>query len=511
MKQQKIFQIIRIALFAAVMVGGCVLGFALGLRPTVSESENRTLAEFPETPDFVSVVTETQADGTEEHSLRWNTDEIDRFLSGDYTSAISLWYSDTFPYRDDLITLNGKLKGFFGLKTQTVSSGGSADNIETGGDFTWTPKPPAEIDPDPETDPTPAPNPDSDADTDVNTDPGADTEPETDPPVVDESEVISGYLVDGITGYQLYYFNEKNAHRYAQAVVQAALDLEGRAQVYSMITPMSYAYGISDETRDDLGVSDCKAAIDWYYYALEQYGISAGLTTPVVTVDVYSALEKHKDEYIFFRTDHHWTALGAYYASRTFLDLVDKDYPTLEDGYTHCEITGFTGTLANKTQGETSALINNPDTLYTYVPNSVNTVTITTKPDENGVTSILEKPIVNPDQNAYHRTQKYFCFMGGDYPYYEIHNETVTDGSAILIIKDSFGNAFTPMLVDSYEYIYVADHRWFRAMSLSDMVETYGIDTVLFINNPHSLAQDWNTGCIEKLVAVPSKIEVNKD
>ncbi len=467
MKQQKIFQTLRIVLFAVVMIGGCVLGFILPLRPEMSESEMRYLAEFPE----------------------WNAEE---FMDGTYTANINLWYSDTFPFRDDLLELNNKFRNLWGIKTQAASSDGKGDDIETGGDFTWNTEPssPPETTPDGETKPGETTS--------------GETAPETQSPATGEYEVIAGYFVEGKVGYQLYYFSQNNAHRYARAVVKAAKDLDGRAQVYCMITPMPYDFHIPDKTLNDLGVSDCKEAIDWYYYAMEQYGASAGLQNPVITLDAYSALEAHKDEYIFFRTDHHWTPLGAYYASRTFLDAAGRTYPTLKDGYTPCDIPDFTGTLANKTQSETPVLINNPDTIHAYIPKSVNTVTITTRENET-----LIRDIVNPDPSAFSRTSRYRCFIDGDYPYSVVHNENITDGSAILVIKDSYGNAFTPMLVDSYEYVYVADHRWFRAMSLSDMVETYGIDTVLFLNNPASIAADWNTGCVEALVNVPSKIKVD--
>ncbi len=467
MKQQSNFQTLRIALFVCAMVAGCIIGFLTFLRPEMSESENRKLAELPE----------------------WNAED---FMNGTYTSEIGLWYSDTFPFRDELIDLNTRLRKLYGITTKTVVSGAHGDTIDTNGVYEWNTQPPA-----------------------PNTDPSG-TEPETPSETPSETqpstgghEVIEGYLVEGKTGYQLYYFNENNGHRFARAVVQAALDVEGRAQVYVMISPMAYEFGIPDTTRQDLGASDCKEAIDWYYNAIQKYGESAGLSTPVISVDAYSALEAHADEYIFFRTDHHWTALGAHYASRAFLDTAGRTYPTLKDGYTLCEIPGFTGSLANATKGETTVLVDNPDTIFAYIPNSTNKVTITSNPDSghNYEEQVFEAQIVNPDPDAFYRTQKYRCFIDGDYPYSVVHNEKITDGSAILIIKDSYGNALTPMMVDSYEYVYVADHRWFRAMSISDMVETYGIDTVLFLNNPFSLAQDWNTGCIEKLVAIESKLE----
>ncbi len=448
MKQKKFFQNLRIFLFAAVMIGGCVLGFIKSLRPTHSDAENRDLAIFP---SFA----------------------LSEFLDGTYTSDISLWYSDTFPLRDELVALNTRLRGLYGFKKFTASSNGQGEAIETNETFVW--------------------------DTSEATQPH-ETEPETTPPPSAEHEIIKGYLVDGIHGYELYYFNRQNSDRYARYVVQTALALDGKAQVYAMVTPMSYAYGVDKKTQVELGVSDCKEAIDWMYRAMAGYGESAGLKTPIITVDGYAALLAHQNEEtpLYFRTDHHWTALGAHYASRAFLDLAGKRYPALSDYKIH-EFPGFTGSLAGHTKNENPALENNPDTIIAYEPPTVNEVQITTTKGET-----LLRPIVNPNaMEEFSKSQRYRCFVDGDYPLSVVHNPTVGDGSAILLIKESYGNAFIPMLVDSYEYVYAIDYRFFRSMSVSALVETYGIDTVLFLNNPVATSADYNMNCLEKLVNLP--------
>ncbi len=454
MKQQKFFQTLRIVLFAAALIVGCIVGFILPLRPETSPSEMRDLTDFPEF-------------------------DVAEFADGSYTSHVSLWYSDTFPFREQLLALNTKLRGFYGFKGRTASSDGQGDSIDTGGDFTW------------ETGPVTPGSGDTGP---------SETQPETTAPPVTNHEVINGYLVEGIHGYELYYFNRSNSDRYARQVVQTALNLEGKAQVYAMVTPMSYAYGVPGKTQQELGASNCQEAIDWMYHAIEQYGKSAGLGTPVIPVDAYSALEAHRDEYIFFRTDHHWTALGAHYASRAFLDRAGKDYPAL-NAYTEYRFEGFTGSLAGHTKQENPSLVNNPDTIHAYVPASINEVTITTTKGE-----IFTAPIVNlKAEETFSASQRYRCFVDGDYPFSVVHNEAIGDGSAILIIKESYGNAFIPMLVDSYEYVYAVDYRFYRTMSIADLVDTYNIDTVLFINNPVATSADYNMNCLTNLVGIKNK------
>ena len=90
MKLKKLFQWIRILLFSVVLVGGCVLGFILSLRPSVSGSEGRELTRFP-------------------------AFSVESFLSGEYTAQISLWYADTFPFRDTLLDVSGDFKGLYGV------------------------------------------------------------------------------------------------------------------------------------------------------------------------------------------------------------------------------------------------------------------------------------------------------------------------------------------------------------------------------------------------------------
>ncbi len=445
------FQNLRILLFCAVLIGGCVLGFCLDLRPETSESEGRDLTDFP-------------------------TFTVDGFLDGSYTSQLSLWYSDTFPFRDNLLGLSTRLRGLYGLQGFDASSQGSAEGIDPDETFVW--------------DTTPS-NPLNPSDTIEDT-----TEVETTPPVEPDHEVIKGYLVEGKTGYELYYLNREYSDRYARAVVNTALRLNGKAQVYTMVVPMSYSYGVSKEAQNDLKVSDCQASIDWMYRAIREYSVQAGVQQPIITVDTYTALAEHADEYIYFRTDHHWTALGAHYASRAFLDLVGRPYPTLQNGYITYTFDNFKGSLARNTQS--SALLNNPDTIFAYAPKSVNTVTITTTAGE-----VFEAPIVNPNAaTAFSDSQRYRCFIDGDYPLSYVHNPAVGDGSSILIIKESYGNAFLPMLVDSYEHIYAVDYRFYRTMSVEKLVESNGIDTVLFLNNPVATSSDYNVPCLERWLAV---------
>ena len=292
--------------------------------------------------------------------------------------------------------------------------------------------------------------------------------------------------MEGDTCWQLYYYKEDLVDRYCRVVVKTAVDLNGLATVYDMVVPTSCCYGISPERLAELKASDGLAAIEHIYTAIDAYCPQAGVEVPVVTLPVHELLGEHTDEYLYFRTDHHWTARGAWYASRYFMDAVGRSYPALEayDTYTY---DTFLGSLYRHTQKE--ALKNHPDSVEAYLSPTVSELTIF----RDGI--YQSRPLIDQDVTS---SNKYLCFSSGDHEYYEVHNPTITDGSSVLIIKESYGNAFIPMLVDSYEYVYAVDYRFWNG-DLRSFVEEKGIDTVLFLNNLMATADSYTVRCLEKL------------
>lgn len=453
MKTKKIFEWLRIVLFAIVLVGGCVLGFILTLRPAVSQSEGRKLTEFPK---FT----------------------VESFLSGEYTAEISKWYADSYPGREVLLDMNGDLKGLYGVGDSQFSGyGGTADELDTNSDFVWNDSP---VDPPSDTD--------GGQDTSASTPSGEqETTPQTEAETKEEpkAETIDGYYVKGDTCWELYYYKEDLVDRYCRVVVNASVKLQGKATVYDMVVPVAPCYLPAHELKT-LGASEGIPVIEHIYSAINAYCPQAGAgENPVVTLRLHDLYEQHKDDYLFFRTDHHWTANGAYYASRYFLDALDRPYPALSE-YTPITISeSFLGSLYRHTQSE--SLKRAPETIIAYQSPTVQEITIFR--DE----IYQPRPLINTEATNYN------CFSSGDHEYYEAHNPTVTDGSKVLIIKESYGNAFIPMVVDSFEYVYAVDYRFWEG-DLVKFVEEHGIDTVLFLNNLYATADSYTVRCIEGLV-----------
>ena len=78
-------------------------------------------------------------------------------------------------------------------------------------------------------------------------------------------------------------------------------------------------------------------------------------------------------------------------------------------------------------------------------------------------------------------------------------NKTVTDGSACVVVKESFGNAFVPFLVDHYQYIYVIDYRYWEG-SISDLVKEKGATDVILLNNLSMIRNKYLVGQFQGVV-----------
>lgn len=202
----------------------------------------------------------------------------------------------------------------------------------------------------------------------------------------------------------------------------------------------------------------------------------------VPSAEVYDLRElftEHKDEYIFYRTDHHWTTYGAWLA---YSEFCDRNGLTPFDTESHekVEIKDFYGTSYSKSRLWNAV----PDTL-TYYPldNSMEIVV----PGENSAAS-ADGTMYN--LSALEKRDKYSAFLWGNNGYSEIEGDG--EGS-ILVVKDSYGNSFTPFLTANYAKIGVVDFRY-RKANLEDLMEQY--DQVLILYNFQSFYKDDGVRCL---------------
>lgn len=428
LRLQRIVDINMVRIFLIVWLAVSVCTALPVFRQSYSEIEKRELKKFPKF-------------------------SFSALMSGDYFDEIGLWFSDTFPLRDSFVSLNTKVTNAFGINTVQVHG-----QIEQGDEI-----------PDiTQSEPTQA------SDESVSSDTGAQEVvsseevaviPEPQQPAV---EKLGAMLIVDNAAYEYYNFNQSTADAYVSTVNRAATILDGKSKVYDMVIPTSMAITLPENFNGSTNSSDQKKAID-YMYSLMVPNISK--------VDVYNTLLSHKNEYIYFRTDHHWTALGAYYAYRDLMGAKGVA-PAELSAFNEYRFDGFLGSFYAES-GQKPSLGNTPDYVSAYEPKQTQYIHTYTKSGE------IDYHIVS-DGNKLSAANKYLSFVCGDHPFGIMTNPEITDGSSCLVIKESFGNAIVAYLTQNYQTVYVVDYRYINQVfpgTLRQFVDERGVQDVMFINN----------------------------
>lgn len=188
----------------------------------------------------------------------------------------------------------------------------------------------------------------------------------------------------------------------------------------------------------------------------------------VITADCMGQLTAHIGEYTYYRTDHHWTSLGAYYASVAYCQANGIE-PRSLGSYETIINCGVIGSLYNYA-GEPQELKSNPDYTVCHMPATAYEMTCTT----GGMT--FEAKAIYTGESGYAET-----FMYGDQAFTHIVTEN-KNGRKLIMFKESYGNAFAPFMIDYFEEIIVIDIRQ-ETESVEKIIADYGITDALIINN----------------------------
>ena len=299
----------------------------------------------------------------------------------------------------------------------------------------------------------------------------------------DQQQYDAVYRV-GDTGYEMYSYVDSTAKKYADNVNAVADNLAGKASVYMLPIPLSSGVSLPDELYGKDIFADQKDA---------EQKIIGYMNGNVKSVALYDALLAHRTEYVYFRTDHHWTATGAYYAYEQFCKAKGIT-PTPISSYTVDEYDGFLGTFY-RDSNQNAAMGANPDKVVAYHPLSTE-ATLDYGDSEND--SLTRGKIIY-DESTAPASLKYGAFITGDNAYSVINNPDVTDGSSCIVVKESFGNAFVPFLTDHYQTIYVLDYRYWKG-SISQFAQDKGVQDVLFVNNLSAIRSTALVGYLHNVV-----------
>ncbi|MDO4315452.1 MAG: DHHW family protein [Oscillospiraceae bacterium] len=192
------------------------------------------------------------------------------------------------------------------------------------------------------------------------------------------------------------------------------------------------------------------------------------------------ALSAHAGEDIFYRTDHHWTTLGAFYGANALLEALGKESLKAEDFTPETASANFSGTLYSQSGVHWLT----PDTVEFWVPEEGLAVTSwrNGKPEEAALY----------DRAYLEKKDKYSAFLGGNQPLCVIKNENVSaDAGKLLLIRDSYSDALAPFLARRFSEVHLLDLRYYRAPAARYAAEN-GIDDICVLYSVQNFISDRN-------------------
>ena len=448
--------VLHCALIPAILAVGGFCSVVLP-KPTVSEYERRDLAQFPEF-------------------------SLEALFSGSFTSDLDSFYADTFPFREDLVKLGAQLEDLRGVRMDDIRIHETAP----------APAPVA-----PESVPAQSSSPaSSSSEAPTISEQIAASSQVPSSSMAASSEASSSQAASAVDpnapapeqyNSVLVYQNramapfggtEAMAGYYASVLSQYQETLGDDMTIYNLLVPTSIEFYLPDKYKSV--TSSQKASIDYIYSQLDPR---------IKRVDAYSALQQHTDEYLYFATDHHWTGLGAYYAYTAFAETAGFT-PKPLDEMEKRTISPFIGTMYNQTQDP--KLLENPDYVDYYI----------TDTQHQAYQYVKNSPYQGSKISVWADYAKggnsYSVYLHGDWPLMRIDTEH-KNGRKIMVVKESFGNAFAPYLIPHYEQVFVVDARYFQ-INGETFIRENGINEILFINNIFAANTSSQIGYIQRIL-----------
>jgi hypothetical protein len=193
-------------------------------------------------------------------------------------------------------------------------------------------------------------------------------------------------------------------------------------------------------------------------------------------IDVYSVLKEHSDEEIYYRTDHHWTSLGAYYGYQAWAQETYNFQVPYDTNNMTAVSDNFQGSLYSKVP-----VVSTTDTIKIFPETTAREVSVTYDMEKTTDTIYEESYLTGKNQYGY--------FMDDNHALIKIDTDYNT-GKTLFVVKDSYANSFVPLLMPHYETIYVVDPRYYNGALFKLMEECEpdsGMDVLVLYNCIHFL------------------------
>lgn len=247
----------------------------------------------------------------------------------------------------------------------------------------------------------------------------------------------------------------QNEDRIIRIINKFTNDLE--IPSYFLLAPTSYEIYQEYLPEDVIGANEKEV--------FKKY--QQNLTIPVISV--FSTFNQEKDNHLlYYKTDHHWTTYGAYYAYLRYQQSLNRKFHTLSEYKIEKVSDSFLGTLHSKTL----TMNQEKDTIYRF---SLEKEDYTIHYPNRDTNTFYEESYLT-------KKDKYSYFLDNNHAIIEIENNQLKKGMHLLIIKDSYANSVIPFLASHYQKITVIDPRYYNG-SIKEYIKEQAIDEVLFIYN----------------------------
>ena len=422
------------------------LAFLFSTKAEYSESEKRQLTQLP-------------------------TASAETLVSGEYFRGLEAYVADNFVHRQSITEWASRLRRWYGMHWDEVEYfADTKSTLNVRAIPITTDQPPVST--------VLAPNDFIKSPTQPLSAKSSDGKIQDDAPY----QNIESVIIYKKRAFQMFGASPSTALGFSKTLNQYREILGSNVKLYVMPIPIGSDFYLPKKITNN--VRKEKNLIDF---------LSSNLNSEILVVDAYSELEKHTEEYIQFNTDHHWTGLGAYYAYTAFCKTAEI-VPLKQEEMIYKVIPNFLGSLYQKTLS--ADLKANPDKVeYWKVP--VKTQSQYFRGDLNkGISASL---YAEGARGAF----GYGVFLGGDYPMFRISSDN-KNGRRIILIKDSYGNAFAPYLSSHYEDVFVLDYRYFNGNILSLMKE-HNITEILFAHNSYVISSPY-TASRAKMFLKPASV-----
>lgn len=350
------------------------------------------------------------------------------FWAGKYFKEVEMYYADNFPYRNKWISSATVFKNNLGFQSSEIKMYDPAN------------------------------------DTEANEKKDTTKEKIADGPLKDDGatgEIKKRVFVFKNRAFEMFGGGVAMGKSYADVINSYNRLLKPGIKVYNLIIPVALEFEITEKYARLQKPN--RPAIENIYNSED---------SNIKKVWAIDEIRKHRTEYIYFNTDHHWTSLGAYYAYRAFCETAGLTAVSL-DTIPYKTKPSFLGSLYRLTRDP--GLQSNPDSVRYYLfRDSVRFyIGSNTAMGYWGKSKMYGEGASGPNS--------YSVFLQGDLPIIKMETQH-NNGRKIAVVKESYGNAFSCFLVNNYEKIIVVDQRYYTGDFVA-MLKAEGINELLFINN----------------------------